>query len=442
MLALLSAITVLAGPHAEHTLSHPGADLAVPAAYRATPTAGPDVMVYGYLPYWADDLDLAWDQLSHVAIFDVELQSDGSLSNTSRWTGIAQEAMNRASPFGVKIHLTVTCFSDSIMGSVLPSPSRRAKAIAELAALVDSVGAHGVSVDFEGMESSLKADLVSFVAELDAVVDEVTIATPAVDWNGAYDYDELAAHGWLFIMGYGYHWSGGDPGPVAPLHESTTWGKYGLDWSVQDHMTWGAPADRIILGMPLYGRDWPSVNTDIPGDATGDGSAVVYADAVDAGDSYGRKWNADGDTAYTFPDSQSQLWYDDLESIRIKTAYAVDAGIAGVGFWALNYEGGDAAFWQMMDEETRWSDGDADTDTDVDTDTDADADADADTDTDTDSDTDADTDADLPQDSGDDTGGWERVALGSGCSSAPAPIGATWLLALVGLIWRRSRFTG
>ncbi len=437
MLLLISSLVASAGPHAEHSLSHPGADLPPNEPWRGAPSAGPDVWVYGYLPYWADDLDLAWDRLSHVAIFDVGLESDGSLSGTSHWTSIAGEAMARAEPFGVRIHLTVTTFSDSVMNSVLPSPSRRAKAIAELRDLVDAYGAHGVSVDFEGMDSSNKAHLVDFVAELDAVVDEVTVATPSVDWSGAYDYDELAAHAVLFIMGYGYHWSGGDPGPVAPLMGNDRWGKYALDWSVNDHMTWGAPANRIVLGMPLYGRDWPSSSTAVPGSATADGVAVVYTEAVATGDRYGRHWDRYSDTAYTFPDTKSQLWYDDLESIQIKTAYAVNKGLKGIGFWALNYEGGDPVFWDMIGEETTFSGpdpGGEDTET---TDTGSTEPRDDTGTATTPRDTaQADSAEPIPSAEG---GSWTRVQLednGFGCTTSPSH-GGWWLMLLAALGRRR-----
>ena len=312
--------------------------------------AGPDIWVYGYLPYWANDLNtVPWDQLSHVAIFDVGLESDGSLSDTSRWTSIASEAVAIADQYDVDIHLTVTSFSDSVMSSVLPSASRRATAISELADLVNSVGASGVSVDFEGMEYSLKADLVTFVKELSQEVEEVTVATPAIDWEGSYDYDALLE--WadaLFIMGYGYHWSGGDPGPGAPVSASSLWGNYCLEWSVGDHLEWGARADQIILGLPLYGHDWPTTSNEIPGTATGSASAVTYSQAVSIALENGEYWDAASDTPFTFPSTRSQLWYEDLESIQTKVEYVVDAGLLGVGFWALNYDGQDPELWQMI----------------------------------------------------------------------------------------------
>ena len=70
-------------------------------------------------------------------------------------------------------------------------------------------------VDIEGLNRDLKDDFVRFVEECSEVFDEVVLAMPAVDWSGAYDYDALAnASDGLFIMGYGYHWSGGSPGPA------------------------------------------------------------------------------------------------------------------------------------------------------------------------------------------------------------------------------------
>ena len=233
----------------------------------------PDITVYGYWPYWGDPLNtVPWDQMTHVAIFDVELNSDGTLGQTSRWHDNAADAVALAAPYGVKVHLCITSFSDSTMSSVLSSASKRADVINELADLVDMYSAHGVNVDFEGLDYDLKTEFVSFVQELSAQVDEVYVATPPIDWSGSYDYDELAfASDGLFIMGYNYHWSGGDPGPNAPLYDSATWGSYGLDWTVTDHMTWGAPADSLVLGLPLYGYDCPSTSNSVPGTATGSG---------------------------------------------------------------------------------------------------------------------------------------------------------------------------
>ena len=47
----------------------------------------------------------------------------------------------------------------------------------------------------------------------------ITMATPAIDWSNAWDYESLAEiTDGLFIMGYNYFYSGSsNAGPVAPL---------------------------------------------------------------------------------------------------------------------------------------------------------------------------------------------------------------------------------
>lgn len=338
--------------HAAHSARPPV--VRAPAAAPRTPpmpVGEPRIWVYGYLPYWVGGLAaVPWEHITHLAIFDVGLNSDGSLSSTSRWTSIAAEAVSTGAAHNVKVHLTLTCFSDSTMAAVLPSATLRAKVISQVAALVDAAGAHGVSVDFEGMGIAQKADLVRFVQELRAQVGEVTVATPAVDWSGAYDYDQLAAASdALFIMGYGYHWSGGDPGPGAPLYGGSPWSKYSLEWTVSDYQANGAGAGSLVLGLPLYGHEWPTTSNSVPGTATGDADAITMADAIAEGARYGRLYESLTETPYAFPSSTSQLWYEDNTSIEAKVAWAAEQGLLGVGFWALGYDALEPEFWAMID---------------------------------------------------------------------------------------------
>ena len=414
---ILLAPLALASVHQDHLLNPP--DLP-PLAGRAELPPGPPprLWVYGYWAFWAGELDdLDWSRLTHVAIFNVDMNADGTVSDTHHWNDNAARAMELAAPHGTKVHLTLTCFDDDVMESVLPSVEKRATLVETLGTLVDSVGAHGVSVDCEGMSSSLKDDLVAFVGELSARVDEVTVATPAIDWNGAYDYDALAAASdGLFIMGYGYHWSGGNPGPVAPLYGVDPWSAYSLQWSVEDYRTWGTPDDKIILGLPLYGREWPTTGNDVPGTATDSGVAVVMTEAIDA--PYERLYDAGTETPYKFPSSTSQLWYDDTQSVTAKMQYAADEELLGVGFWALNYEGQDPEFWQAVSDVTGVDARDS-------------------------GDTGGPGDSEPVQDTDDDQRGnvfgdpTDPVACG--CSGAGVGISMSWLVGLV--LLRRNRFS-
>ena len=341
--------------HADHLARPPR--LPVRAATAPSPPDSvptPERIVYGYYATWAGELsDLDWARLTHVAIFNVDLNADGSVSGMGTWDVLGPQAVALAAPHGVKVHLTLTCFDDDVMNAVLPDAGRRGALVDTLVAAVDRAGADGVSVDCEGVPGALRDPLTTLVAELQAELDEVSIATPAIDWSGAFDKAALSIHAdQIFIMGYGYHWAGGNPGPVAPLEGGAPWSDWSLSDTVATYLAEGADPERIVLGLPLYGRTWPTTDNNVPGTATDRGTAVTMVEGVSLANTHGRLYDTVTDTPYTFVSSTSQTWYDDHASLELKVRWAVEAGLGGVGFWALNYEGNDPSFWAMITDET------------------------------------------------------------------------------------------
>jgi spore germination protein YaaH len=253
----------------------------------------------------------------------------------------------------VKVHLCVTNFDGDSMDTLLASASHRAAAVAAIAAQVDAYGADGVNIDFEGMHSAQIGNLVTFVQELKAVVDEVWLATPAVDWSQAYDYPRLAdASDGLFIMGYAYHYTGGGAGPNAPLEAGSTWSQWTLSWSVNDYLATGADPAKIVLGLPAYGQAWPVADASaVPASTTGTGWSVFYSSAVADAAGYGRQYDGASDTPWFASSPTEQTWYDDADSLAVKMQWAVDEqGLAGIGFWAIGYDGNDPALWAAVDD--------------------------------------------------------------------------------------------
>jgi len=326
-----------------------------------TPTAGPDLTVYGYLAYWNDDLGtVPWDELTHIAIFNAEVNSDGSLSYTSRWDQTA-DAVAIAQSYGVKVHLCVTNFDSTELDLLLNSSTARNNLVSQLSGWVASTGADGVNIDFEQMPSSGRTGLVTLTADLEAAVGEVVLATPSVDWSSAFDYAALTDHADLFIMGYGYHWSGSSwAGPTDPLYagSGTIWSglnSFSLSWSLDDYLAEGADPDRVILGLPLYGRAYAAGSSAIPSASLGDGGAVVFSEAWAIEAQQGATYEADSHALMAY-DAGEQVWFGDAATVADRIAYARDvAGVGGVGFWALNYEGGDTNFWEAVRAETTWS---------------------------------------------------------------------------------------
>lgn len=128
-------------------------------------------------------------------------------------------------------------------------------------ALIDrlaALGVAGVNIDFELMSGKDRNAYSAFVAKLAKQAHAknllVTIDVPrgSLSWNHltAYDSERLAASvDYMMIMAYDQYWSGSDsPGSVS-----------GLKWTeegIQEFLSYGIPRSKLMLGIPLYTREW------------------------------------------------------------------------------------------------------------------------------------------------------------------------------------------
>lgn len=364
--------------HQTEWLSHAGQPLPEPAYpfhYTVAPEAreesvpSPSALtrtVYGFLPNWvATNLShIQWNLLSHISYFSVTLNSDGSVTNLSgsyAWPSgtYAAAVRNTAHANGVKVTLAATNFTPSSITTLLSSSTNRQNAINNLKALVQGYG-EGVNIDLEGVPASQKANLVTFMTDLTAAFhsaipgSHVTLDTPAVDWSGAFDYDQLALNSdGMFIMGYDYWWSGSSTaGPCSPLTSGGVWGTYNVTWTVNDYLTYGGAANRskFILGLPYYGREWPTSSTSVPSSTTGSASTLLYNAARTNATTYGRLWDGASQTPYYVYTSGGahQGWYDDAESLGYKWDLVNTKDLGGTGMWALNYDTNDDLLWNQI----------------------------------------------------------------------------------------------
>ena len=327
-----------------------------------------DGIVFGYLPYWADlDAEIPWEHLTHLAYFSVEMNSDGSLGSDHGWESHGEALVQSGRHHGVKVVLTATYMDNEGIRALLANPVSRQRAIDNLLDKVQAIGGQGINIDFEfvpaaatGESPSPKENFVTFIRDLSMAFhtaipgSHVSLATPAIDWNGSFDYDALAVHSdGLMIMGYGYHWKGGNPGPVAPLASGSTWGTHNLTWTIADYKEWGLEENshKFILGLPLYGRDWPSENHSIPGQATGTGRAISLS-ICDGSWGDEKRWDEDAQTPYKLyfeDDTPRQRFCEDTFSMEAKFELIQSQNIGGVMFWDLGKINAGHPLWNTVD---------------------------------------------------------------------------------------------
>lgn len=315
----------------------------------------PSRTVFGYHPYWqgTDWQYYNFDLLSTIAFFSADVSTTGQLSNLHGWP--VTELINTAHTHGVKVVLVATLFGSNSIATLLSSPTSRQNLINNLLTQVQAGNADGVNIDFEGLPSPQRQNMVQFITDLATTFhsaipgSEVTLAMPAVDWSNAWDYSALASvSDGLFIMGYDYHWSGSDyAGAVAPLSGGT----YNVTWTVNDYLSkTGNQANKLILGVPYYGIEWPTVSSSPGAATTGSGSAQIYRTAFSRAQTYGRNWDASSQTPWYAYNSSGwfQGWYDDEESLALKYNLALTRNLKGVGIWALGYDLGHQELWNLL----------------------------------------------------------------------------------------------
>jgi hypothetical protein len=107
---------------------------------------------------------------------------------------------------------------------------------------------------------------------------------------------------------------------------------------------------KIILGIPYYGLDWPTVSQNIGSATTGTASAKIYYYAFQNANTYGRMWDDYSLTPWYryYTTEWHQCWYDDSVSLDIKFGMVNDSLLEGAGCWALGYDRSYDHIWNAI----------------------------------------------------------------------------------------------
>lgn len=115
--------------------------------------------------------------------------------------------------------------------------------------------------------------------------------------------------------------------------------------AVDGHIRAGVPVEKIVLGLPFYGRGWADckpVDNGLYQPAVGKHSFISYDELVAKyinKNGFVRYWDDDAKAPYLWnPDNRTFISYADTESFDPKLDYVKQKGLAGVMFWEYIYD--------------------------------------------------------------------------------------------------------
>lgn len=310
-------------------------------------------LYFGNTSSYISQVDKTQGNLSQVSPSYFDLNADGSLKITSQYDPAFVTQMHAR---GIKVIPFLSNHWDRTLGR--QALSNREKLSSQIAEFIVKNNLDGLQVDIENVtdiDREAYTDLVRLLREKLPANKEVSVAVAAnpngwtKGWHGSYDYKELSKYAsYLMIMAYDESYAGGPQGPVA----SYSW----VERSIQYSLNQGVAADKIVLGIPFYGRYWKE------GEATG-GAGISNNRVDEMLAKYGGTVTYDeasqspkatitiksGDPTMTIAGTKLtagtyHIWYENHESIKAKLQLIHKYNLKGSGSWSLGQES--SSIWQ------------------------------------------------------------------------------------------------
>ena len=230
-------------------------------------------------------------------------------------------------------------FSSQTAHAVLNDQAAQDRLAQALLETISQKGYRGLDIDFEflpGEDAQAYAQFVGRMRELlspmgmpvlVALAPKVSADQPGTLYKG-HNYRLLSqAADFVLLMTYEWGYTYGPPMAVAPLPNVRRVVEYALT---------EMPAEKIYLGMPNYGYDWP-----LPFRQGGKATSISnqYAIELAARHSAAIRFDSQAQSPwFRYMDengTEHEVWFEDARSIRAKLALTQEYGLYGVGYWNL-----------------------------------------------------------------------------------------------------------
>lgn len=314
------------------------------AASGGMDTGSQEIRVNGYAyPYISPFvLEQTLPYLTELSIFSYGFTTEGRLLPPPlpvEWM------ISGAKGSGVLPVLTLTPFgadgrfSNYLIHALVSSEEAKATLIQELLQTMEQMGYGGLDIDFEYILAEDRDLFTQFVREVTEALRargyRVTIALApktSADQKGLlYEGKDYRALGEIvdgaLLMTYEWGYKYGPPMAVAPLN---------MVRRVVEYAVTEIPQQKLYLGIPNYGYDWPLpfVQGSTAARTIGNIEAVQIAIAQGAEIQYDETAQSPW-FAYQEDGVEHVVWFEDVRSLQKKFELIQEFGLLGAGYWNI-----------------------------------------------------------------------------------------------------------
>lgn len=243
-------------------------------------------------------------------------------------------------------------FSTERAESLLQDPERQQNLIDQVLQTIQEKGFAGLDVDFEYLPGDLAQAYADFLARLRRLLRPMgrflwAALAPKTDerqrgllYEG-HSYSAVgAAVDAVLLMTYEWGYTYGPPMAVAPIANV----RAVLDYAITE-----IPSDKLLLGLPNYGYDWPLPFVQ----GTTRATSISNQQAIELAIRYNIAIQYDGTAQAPFfhytdeGGTVHEVWFEDARSLDTKLQLIAEYNFAGGGIWNLMRPF--AQLWQVMD---------------------------------------------------------------------------------------------
>ena len=305
---------------------------------------------FGSSALYTDYVDSTGNSLNEISPNYFNIDKNGNLSLTSALNKKFIDDMHKR---GVRVVPFISNHWDRSAGQA--ALNERKKLASELAEMIDTYDLDGINVDIENVTEKEREQYTDFVRLLrealpaDKTVAVAVAANPfGIDtgWKGSYDYAELAGYSdYLMLMSYDEHYENSEPGAVSSL----SFAKKSIEYALKS-----VPKEKIVLGIPFYGRIWKNNSDDFQGKGLSIKQAEELIKAYKGVVSFDDKSKSpyavitirERDIkpkiyGNTLTKGTYTIWFENEESIKHKLGLVQQFDIKGTGSWSLGDENKD-----------------------------------------------------------------------------------------------------